>query len=255
MSKWRRIDQALAAKQASQETTKASIRPLALVGTVAALIVGVGIAAYAANDLLHGHIVTERQIKASPIGSVMNSAEKSSPKSRIASPRASDLVNQYGEAADSPDVAAAIRKAESAPKARQAADRYEALQHGVWKPGADPMLAITHGYVPPNLDPQQARMLYSALPHLPKSPRTGSMTPEMADPLAGGPGVPSDFDQESIRVANQQMLEGHMRQRFGPIYVPPLHRDHNRVVSQKDNQMSLNTVLIAEMDHQSQFGK
>lgn len=239
MSKWRRIDQALAAKQAPQETKKASIRPLALVGTVAALIVGVGIAAYAANDLLHGHIVTERQIKTAPVGSVMNSAEKNSPNAKSATPRASDLVHQYGAAADSPVVAAAIRKAESAPKARQAADQYEALQHGVWKPGADPMLAIMHGYVPPNMDPQQARMLFSALPNLPKSPRAGLMTPEMADQLAGGPAILSNFDQESIRAANQQMFEGHMRQRFGPIYVPPLHRDHNRVVSQKDNQMSL----------------
>ncbi|MCC7530824.1 MAG: hypothetical protein IT342_20045, partial [Candidatus Melainabacteria bacterium] len=86
MSKWRRIDRALAAKPVSQENKTESKRPLALVGAVAALIVGVGIAAYAANDLLHGHIVTERQIKTAPVGLVMNSAEKSSPKARGASP-------------------------------------------------------------------------------------------------------------------------------------------------------------------------
>lgn len=235
MSKWRRFDQALAAKQVSQSSKKTSSKPFALLGAFAALLVAVGISAYAANEQLRGHIVTERQITTAPTKPVR--AEESTHKTTDS--KSSELVNQYGEAANSPAVAAAIKKAESAPKARQAADQFEAIQHGVWKPGTDPNLAIMHGYIPPNMDPQQARMLYSALPHFQKSPRTGPMTPEMADQLAGGPPGPSGVRQESIRAGNQQMVESHMRQRFGPVYVPPLHRDHNRVVSQKDNQVSL----------------
>ncbi len=235
MSKWRRFDQALTAKQASQETNKTASKPIALVCTLAALIVAVGITAYAANEQLRGHIVTERRITTAQTKPVRDEESIS----KAAGSKSSELVNQYGEPADSPAVAAAIRKAESAPKARRAADRFEAIQHGAWKSGTDPNLAIMHGYSPPNMDSQQARMLYSALPHLPQSPRTGPMTPEMADQLAGGPPEPSSVSQESVRAANQEMVESHMRQRFGPIYVPPLHREPNQMVSQKDNQMSL----------------
>jgi RHS repeat-associated protein len=102
---------------------------------------------------------------------------------------------------------------------------------------------------------EQAAMLYSAVPHLPKMPepmtvdRISKVAAEPADPLTG---MPQEFGQNDVREANQKVLEGYMRERFGPVYVPPLHRDHKaavqtasssvvagRVVSQKDNQMSL----------------
>lgn len=252
-SKWRRFKPS-SAKQASPDTPKTSLfesksKLVALIGVVAALIIGLGIAAYATNDLLRGHItIIEHSNKTAPADAVTKDADKNALSNAAAkSPKAaSDLVDKYGTAADSPSVAAAIKKAEAGngsksaawiAGAKAAADRYEALEHGVWRSGADPTMAIVHGYVPPGMEPQQSAMLYSALPHLPKSPRT-TMTPEMAEQLAGGPAV-QGLNQESVRLANQQMLEGHIRQRFGPIYVPPLHRDHNRVMSQNDNQMSL----------------
>jgi hypothetical protein len=119
-------------------------RPVAVIGIVATLIIGLGIAAYAANNLLHGHIsVTEHRDLTAPSGVVVNGGEHSLPQSPATSPDAtSDLIDKYGTAAASPSVVAAIRKAQPAPDAKAATDRIEALAHGYWKPGADPTLAI-----------------------------------------------------------------------------------------------------------------
>ena len=138
---------------------------------------------------------------------------------------------------------------------RRAADRLEALDHGYMRPGTSQMQVLMHGYVPPGMPPQQAAMLYSALPKIPKMPQTGPTTPEMANQLAGAPADPAagltpGFSREGIEAQNQKIFEDYTRERFGPVYVPPLHRDHNwlathtrrtasGLVVERDNQMSL----------------
>jgi RHS repeat-associated protein len=139
--------------------------------------------------------------------------------------------------------------------AKAASDRYEALEHGHPLPGTDQMQLIMHGYVPPGMPPQQASMLYNSLPNnlkMPHVPQPGTsewvskMTGEPTDPAAG---LPQGLSRADTHRANQQMLEGYMRDRFGPVYIPPLHRDHNHAPDapkigpqtsvKRDNQMSL----------------
>lgn len=203
-----------------------------VMGLVALATITVGIAAYGTNTWLRGHVaVTQHGRIESPVSKTI---EKARTDSAAAGKAVSDLVDRYGVAAMSPTVVAAIRKAESTPSlnaAKTAADKYEALKHGYMQPGTDPMLAIMHGYAPPGMQPQQAAMLYGAIPHIPQMPQP--MTPELVARMAGEPtdslaGLPQGFSQDGIQAANQQMFEGYMRERFGPVYVPPLHRDHNR---------------------------
>ena len=145
-------------------------------------------------------------------------------------------------------------KTTSAQGAKAAADRSEALMHGHPLVGTNQTELIMHGYVPPGMPPQQAQMLYNSLPNnlkMPYTPRPGSaewvskMAGEPVDPMAGVPGALNAGD---VQAANQKMFEGYMRERFGPVYIPPLHRDHNRAAAatpvtqgmvKHDHQMSL----------------
>jgi len=201
-----------------------------------AMIVVVALSASARNELLRGHVsINERR---------SDSAAKPA-----ASKNTSDLAAKYGSAASSPAVAGAIKKAESAPDARAVADAQEALAHGVCKPGADPMLAIMYGYVPPGMSQEQASMLYKTLPHLPRMPE--SITAEKADRYAGVPdpeaGLPQGLSREDIQAANGQMLDTYIRERFGPVSVPPLHRDHDWLAQSTRKGLSN---AVVQTDHQ-----
>ncbi|MCC7528321.1 MAG: RHS repeat-associated core domain-containing protein [Candidatus Melainabacteria bacterium] len=238
--------------QKQQNASRDKLRPVAVLGVATALIIGVGLTAYAANTLLHGRItVTERRSQNPPAQSAAQAPVASRPSQSDS--KKPLLTDQYGAAASSPTVAAAIKKAEAAPGARAAADRYEALQHGYWKAGSDPMQAIMHGYVPPGMPPQQAAMLYKSLPHVPAMPQ--AMTQEQVARMAGEPmdpmaALPQGATKSDIQAANQKMVESYMRDRFGPIYVPPLQRAPGSVTKasrtianqqqrQLDNQSSL----------------
>ena len=50
------------------------------------------------------------------------------------------------------------------------------------------------------------------------------LPPDPTNVLSQGPG------RHEADTANQKILEDYTRERFGPVYVPSLHRDHNRVV-------------------------
>ncbi len=96
-----------------------------------------------------------------------------------------DLVDRYGDAANDPAVADALRKAQgpqTTEELKGKSSAYEALQNGEFKPGADPTMALMYGYVPPNMSPEQAQVLSKHLPRLPKMP--SQLTPEQ---MAGEP--------------------------------------------------------------------
>jgi RHS repeat-associated protein len=225
-----------------------------VIGAATALALAVG----ASSTLLQGRLtVTENQSESKTSNAVPESATRSTVH---ATSQSSELVEKYGMSAKSPAVATAIKKAEGAVGikkvewalgAKAAADRAEALEHGYWKPGADPMLAIMYGYIPPGMSQEQAAMLYKSMPHLPRMPE--SIGIDSADKYAGGPdvadGLPEELSGANVEHANQAQLEKYIREKSGPIYIPPLHRDHNWLaqhtrkiaddfVMQKDNQMS-----------------
>lgn len=212
------------------KSPRLAVLALAL-GAVAVLTLAVS----ASNTVLHGHLtVTKNRIESK----ASNSAPKGASGKTVHAPaQSSDLVDKYGTPATLPAVAKAIKKAENATGdknaewaagAKAAADRDEALSHGYWMPGADPMQAIMYGYVPPGMPQEQAAMLYRTLPHLPKMP--GPTTPEdiarMArEPIEPVPALPDGTMPARIRAANEQQFASYTRERFGPIYIPPLHRD------------------------------
>jgi RHS repeat-associated protein len=221
------------------------------------------LAVCASDALLNGHLVVTEDLNKSKTG---NSSDKSVSESTgstqsipfqrnaVGVQTTSALIDKYGAIANSPAVAAAINEARSSAGAKAAADRYEALEHGHLLPGTDPMQAIMYGYVPPGMSPQQAAMLSANLPHLPRMPEP--MTPERIAKIAGEPADPEDallqtegLSRSQIGAANQNMFEGYMRERFGPVYIPPLHRGPthlaptstklaHRPVAEKDNQIS-----------------
>lgn len=208
MSKWRRIAKAPTAKQASPETRRTALF-VVLVGTLAASIVGPGTAYASPNGAQDGQSVSTNHSQTSTV--------KKPATTKTTLLHVQMTMNQV--------------PTNLTPGAKAASDRYEALQHGYMVSGTDPVQMIMYGQVPPGMAPHQARMLYNALPHLPKSP--GPMTPEMAERFAGGPtfaaaGLPEGLNPEDVRAANEQMIRGHLRERFGPIYIPSLHRDRNR---------------------------
>jgi RHS repeat-associated protein len=208
----------------------------ALLGAVSGLAIILCVAAGAA-DLLQGHIrVDQNQIENAAV-QPSQEIEKARPSVAVPSSitnsvyvppnTAENLVDKYGSAANSPGVAMAIKNIQSMtpPGAKAAADSEEALEHGYMKPSTDQMLVLMHGYVLPGMSQEQAAMLYRNLPHLPRV--SESMTPErMArepiDPLLQSQGL----SRSQIEAADQNMLEEYTRERFGPIYIPPLHRDH-----------------------------
>ncbi|MBU6454169.1 MAG: RHS repeat-associated core domain-containing protein [Cyanobacteria bacterium REEB67] len=211
-----------------------------VVATLAVLLCSV-IGAAATNNLYHGHVVvTEHRSKGAVAGHPEATSASSGPKAIVKSPAVStvanpDFIARYGAAAKSPLVAAAIMKVEKAPgptlEARQAADRSERLQHGYAGPGANPVAAIMAGYVPLGIPPEQAAMLYRTLPHSPTMPeamtseRIARMSGEPIDPMAAvlqGQGL----SRSQISAENDRMIQSSIRDRSGPIYVPPLHRDH-----------------------------
>jgi len=223
------------------------------------LILTIGLGAFGANELLKGQLtVTEEQVEKETATSSDDRDRADAPRTSLSSKVTSDkLIDEYGDAAKSPAVATAIRKAERqtayVARAKEVSDRYEALSHGDWRPGDDPMRAIEYGYVPPGMSPQQAAFLYNTLPANLKRPhvlKPGS--PEWIakmtnSPIDLGTGVPFDLEQEQIQATNQAMLEHHMREQFGPVYVPPLHRDHNSVAAKTSN-IAIGTYL--NVDHQ-----
>ena len=204
-----------------------------------------------ATDVLQGHVRDEQ--KTSPAG------RPDSTPPGVQAPvneKANSLSDKYGAVANSPTVAAAIAKAEAlggveklerAAGAKAAADREEALAHGQFLPGMDQTSMLMHGFVPPGMSQEQAAMLSKGLPKLPVTPRSGPITPAMADRMAGMPPDPG-AGLPGVQAENQQIYESYMRQRFGPVSLPPLHRGHNvapvfkvsdGTAHRTDNQMSL----------------
>jgi hypothetical protein len=207
-----------AKKLTKKETSvvQSKFRPLAVVSLAAAIIIimGVGVTAYAANSMLHGHVRVNRTVEkansnAAAPADITQAKSAPGPVAR-SSKLAPELINRYGKAATSPLVAAAISKVESAPMARVsqdarlASDRYEALEHGYWRPGTDPMAAVMAGYVPPGMPPEEAALLYGALPHTPMMPQ--SMTPERIAAMAGEPADPMGFSQSQIQALRHRPL-------------------------------------------------
>ena len=100
-----------------------------------------------------------------------------------------DLVDRYGDAANDPAVADALRKAQgnnlTPDEIKAKAEAYEALQNGTFKPGADPTMALMYGYVPPNMSPEQAAIMAQHLPKMPRMPHPP--TPEDIARMAGEP--------------------------------------------------------------------
>jgi RHS repeat-associated protein len=161
---------------------------------------------------------------------------KAVPTQLIALPKTpNDLVKGYGPAARSAAVAAAIRQAEDTPAmsgARRAADRYEAMSRGYMMPGTDPMQAVMYGCVPPGMSQYQAITLYQHLPHLPQAPQ--NMTADRIARMAAEPIEPQEamlasvgMSRAATETANQTMLDSYIREQYGPIYMPPMHADHN----------------------------
>ncbi len=214
-------------KQQMLATSPKRKRLLVLSG-VAVLLTGFCIAACAANTMLHGRIsVTEHKSSTAPRAArateTSHQAKANGHKLQVNS----ELTDDYGSAANSPAVAAAIRNAESNSNAKSVSDRYEAIRHGHWTSGSNQMQAVMHGYVPPGMSPQQAGVLYNAIPpnvrmahNLPQPIISG----DPVDPMAG---LSLDFGHNDVKAANQEMFDSYMRDRSGPVYVPPLHRDHN----------------------------
>jgi len=98
--------------------------------------------------------------------------------------------------------------------------------------------AFVQSMVPPGMTPEQVgmppiltgKMPYENLYRMPRMPQP--MTPEMVAKMAGEPieGIgtsPDGATKDAIAAQNQKMMEEEIRDRFGPIYMPPLHRDHN----------------------------
>lgn len=122
------------------------------------------------------------------------------------------------------------------PGAKAASDRYEALEHGHPLPGTNQTDLLMHGYVPPGMSSQQAQVFYNALPNSlkrPYMPQPG--TPEWVSRMAHEPADPSSpafqsvgISGDRIEATNQKLIKESIRDRFGAIYIPPLHREHNR---------------------------
>jgi RHS repeat-associated protein len=210
-----------------------------------------------ATDVLQGNVRVEKsQSAAGQPGSSSQSLQGPVNGAKAVSGKTDNLLDKYGAVANSESVAAAIRKAEAtggqnaerAAGAKAAADREEALAHGYMLPGTDPTSALMYGFVPPGMSQEQATILSSGLPKLPRTSGMGPMTPERADTVAGVPpnpmnGLPQGIKRQDAESANQRVLEGYMRGRFGPVYVPLLNRDHNRIADsaarRSDHQISL----------------
>ena len=232
--------------------------------TLAVLVFSV-IGAAATNNIYHGHVVVNQdRTKSAATGHAeLNRKATKAPvpaQSAISTKPTSDLVAKYGELAKSPMIAAAIKKNEmigdtAMPAklgAKQAADRSKALEHGYWRPGANSMEAVMAGFVPKGMPPEQAAMLYRTVPHTPVMP--GPMIPER---MAGEPADPMEsmlqgqgLSRNQISAQNDGDLRSYMREKSGPVYVPPMHADHawladharktaNGFVVARDNQLSL----------------
>jgi RHS repeat-associated protein len=219
--------------------------------------------AAAATDVLQGNVRVEKsQNAAGQPESSSRSLQGPVKSAKAVSGKTDNLIDNYGAVANSASVEAAIRKAEAsggqnaerASGAKSAADREEAVAHGYMSPGTDPTSALMYGFVPPGMSQEQAALISKDLPKLSRMPRMGPLTPEMVDRMASIPVDPTNGLQQgpgrqNLEIANQKVLEGYTRGRFGPMYVPPLHRNHNAAPSASkisdaaarhmDNQMSL----------------
>ncbi len=104
-------------------------------------------------------------------------------------------------------------------------------------PGTSPTEMIMRGFVPPGMSPEQAAVLYRALPKVPTLPMPRSpnaMANESLDPteqILQAQGL----SRQQINAQNQKILEESIRDRFGPIFVPSLHRNPNTIVNPAKN--------------------
>lgn len=242
MKKRQRAPKVCVAKTAGAAVTPAGHQLQSLrfgLATLAVLLLSV-IGAAATNTIYHGHVVmTHDRTKSPAAGQPEANSKAPSSKADVKSAAgpsvpSPDFIARYGPAAKSQLVAAAIKKMEMAPggslSARQAADRSEALQHGYMKPGTSRTEIIMAGYVPPGMPPEQAAILYRALPRTPVM--SGPVGPDQIARMAGEPVDPMQLvlaaqclTPNQISAQNDQMIRQTMRDRFGPIYLPPLHRN------------------------------
>ncbi|HEY9786998.1 MAG TPA: RHS repeat-associated core domain-containing protein [Candidatus Obscuribacterales bacterium] len=207
----------------------------AILGTAAVTLIVAGIGAYAANAVLQGHVTKTQRAKNFAQSAQSSKKDTSTQVVRLTSigPNSnSDLTDQYGIPANSHVLAGALRDNEAAAAAKESSDRDEALRHGFWREGDDPIKAVMYGYVPPGWTQERAAMEYRNLPHLPKmqGPTTAEDVPRMAgEPLDPAGGLPSGMTPAAIAAQNQQLAESAIRARMGPQYLSPLHRGHNVV--------------------------
>jgi uncharacterized protein YkwD len=117
-------------------------RPPAVFGVVIALV-GSSIAAYATNDLLHGHVTKNERAQSAPASSFTDKEPATAVKGPAPSTTPSKLVDKYGSPATSQKVAAEIRRAEGADTAQQVnqrtlaerkAEAYVKLERGIIDP-------------------------------------------------------------------------------------------------------------------------
>lgn len=191
--------------------------------------------AIATNIIHHGHVAVTHERTEANAGdhpqAKQAASRKNSKSATVSSKVNPEFIAKYGLAAKSQQVAAEIMKIETAPgptfSAVQAADAAEAIRHGFWRTGASSMDAILAGYVPPGMAPEQAAMLYNALPRNARAPvMQEAMTPERIARMAGEPADPMGLSQTQIQIHNEQIARSAISERFGPIYVPPLQRNH-----------------------------
>lgn len=138
-------------------------------------------------------------------------------KENDAKPNAT-LVDKYGEAANDPAVATALRSAQSknlsSRQIKAKAKTDELLQKGIWQPGADPKMALMYGYVPPGMSPEEAAFMAKHLPKLPRIPQrmspeemAGEPNPDLQMPGAPEPVSPFIPIPNSIATRQQRTMQ------------------------------------------------
>ena len=191
--------------------------------------------AIATNTIHHGHVAVTHDRTMTNAGDHPDAKQTANQKTvksaTVYSKVNPEFIARYGLAAKSQQVAAEIIKIETAPgptlSAKQAADAADAIRYGYWRPGATPMQAILAGYVPPGMAPEQAAILYNSLPRNAHAPMMQeAMTPERIARMADEPADPMGLSRTHIQIQNEQIARSAISERFGPIYVPPLQRNH-----------------------------
>lgn len=206
-------------KQRANKTSVASgkYRLVPVFGMVASLIISIGTAAYATDAVAKKS--KSATIRLNSTSTVQTKTASTAKKTVL---RAQTIMNQV--------------PSNLAPGAEAASNRYEALEQGHPLPGTSQTDLLMYGYVPSGMSPQQAQMLYNSLPNNLRKrtiwPQPGS--PEWVARMAHEPVDPSNsalnsvgMSRSQIEATNQKLIRESIRERFGPIYIPPLHKDHN----------------------------